>query len=429
MSMQLLETRTLTDTAASIEFTSIPQYGTDLLIKASLRDNQNSAIAMFISFNGSTSNFSSLYVYGNGSTVSSSTLARYVGSTRDNATSNTFNNTEIYIPNYAGSTNKPYSVDNVTENNGTVADQNIIAGLWANTSPITSLSITPASGSWRAGSVVSLYTIGRKLGPGITPKAVGGWTNQANGYWYHTFTGSGSFTPLENMSVEYLVIGGGGGGGFSSGTENGGGAGGAGGYRSSVIGELSGGGALAEPVLQITSGQVYPIVIGAGGAPQASGTNSTFSSITSTGGGRGATNGVSGDSGGSGGGGGGAGGSDFFGGSGTSSQGYRGGYGGSDQVTYRQGGGGGGAGGPGEHHTNSSNRSSGGRGLPSSITGTVVRRAGGGSIYTTSIDGGGVNGVPGVANTGGGGHGMGNPPGGSNGGAGGSGVVIIRYKA
>jgi hypothetical protein len=426
--MELIETKTLDTAAASIEFTSIPQDGTDLLIRASLRDDQNSAIAMFISFNGSTSNFSSRYVYGNGGSVSSGTLARYVGSTRDNATNNTFNSTEIYIPNYAGSTNKPYGADNVTENNGTTADQNLIAGIWANTAAITSLAISPASGNWRAGSTISLYMMGRKQGPGITPKALGGWVSQANGYWCHSFTSSGSFIPLTNLNVEYLVIAGGGGGGFSSGTENGGGAGGAGGYRSSVVGELSGGGNLAESSLSLNANQNYPIVVGAGGAPQASGTNSTFSSITSTGGGRGATNGTSGDSGGSGGGGGGAGGSDFFGGSGTSSQGYRGGYGGSDQVTYRQGGGGGGAGGPGEHHTNASNRGGGGRGLPSSITGTVVRRAGGGSTYTTSIDGGGVNGVPGVANTGGGGHGMGNPPGGANGGAGGSGVVIIRYK-
>jgi hypothetical protein len=157
--MKLIESKTLATATASIEFTSIPQDGTDLLLKASLRDDQNSAIAFYISLNGSTANFSARYLYGNGASPSSGTLARYVGSTRDNATANTFNSTDIYIPNYAGSTNKSYSVDNVTENNNTTADQNIIAGLWSDTSAITSLSISPSAGNWRAGSTISLYKI------------------------------------------------------------------------------------------------------------------------------------------------------------------------------------------------------------------------------------------------------------------------------
>jgi hypothetical protein len=425
--MQLIETKTLETAAASIEFTSIPQFYTDLLLITSLRENATANYVLEFSFNGSSVNFTERILQGNGSSVVSATTSfGRVLSNPTGLTLNTFASGQIYIPNYTSSTNKVFSVDSVLELNQTEAYQRITAGLWSNTAPITSIAL---NGSIAIGSSVSLYGIGRKQGPGITPKALGGWVSQANGYWCHSFTSSGSFIPLTNLNVEYLVIAGGGGGGFSSGTENGGGAGGAGGYRSSVVGELSGGGNLAESMLSLNANQNYPIVVGAGGAPQASGTNSTFSSITSTGGGRGATNGASGDAGGSGGGGGGSGGSDFFGGSGTSSQGYRGGYGGSDQVTYRQGGGGGGAGGPGEHHTNASNRGSGGRGLPSSITGTVVRRAGGGSIYTTSIDGGGVVGLPAVPNTGGGGHGMGNPLGGANGGAGGSGVVIIRYKA
>jgi hypothetical protein len=439
MSYTLIDRRELTSNASSISFENIPQNYIDLVILFSTRSTRDNPFITWnggnLTFNNSSTGYSTRMVEGNGSSAYSqvngvTSYFEYAIASPDSATTaNTFSNGQIYISNYTSSSAKAISGDRVTENNATQASQLLVAGLWNNTAAITTITITESDLQFAQGSSVSLYGVGLKQGPGITPKALGGWVSQANGYWCHSFTSSGSFIPLTNLNVEYLVIAGGGGGGFSSGTENGGGAGGAGGYRSSVVGELSGGGNLAESMLSLNANQNYPIVVGAGGAPQASGTNSTFSSITSTGGGRGATNGFAGNSGGSGGGGGAAGGSDFFGGSGTSSQGYRGGYGGSDQVTYRQGGGGGGAGGPGEHHTNASNRSSGGRGLPSSITGTVVRRAGGGSIYTaSSIDGGGVFGIAAVANTGGGGQGQGNPPGGANGGAGASGVVIIRYK-
>ena len=90
--------------------------------------------------------------------------------------------------------------------------------------------------------------------------------------------------------------------------------------------------------------------------------------------------------------------------------------------------GGGGAGGPGQGMAGSPQRAA-GPGLASSITGTSVTRAGGGSnAYGTAYPGAGGGGAPntaGAANTGsGGGGGTGN---GTAGGAGGTGVVIIKY--
>jgi hypothetical protein len=160
--MKLIESKTLGTAAASIEFTSIPQDATDLVVLVSVRTVAGDPYAMYISFNGSTSDFSARYLYGNpalGSPVQTGTLARYVGSVSATYTANTFNNGAIYIPNYSGSTNKSYSVDQVTENNATAADANIIAGLWANTAAITSLAITPAANEFAIGSTVSLYKI------------------------------------------------------------------------------------------------------------------------------------------------------------------------------------------------------------------------------------------------------------------------------
>lgn len=102
---------------------------------------------------------------------------------------------------------------------------------------------------------------------------------------------SGGNAPLE---VEYLVVAGGGGGGTGTPYAFGGGAGGAGGYRCSVPGETSGGGAAAEDELAITPGNTYTVTVGGGGSYgvwggsiATSGSNSVLGSITSTGGGYG----------------------------------------------------------------------------------------------------------------------------------------------
>jgi hypothetical protein len=57
------------------------------------------------------------------------------------STSNTFGNGSIYIPNYAGSNNKSVSTDVVVENNATESSQYLLAGLWSDTSAITTIRL------------------------------------------------------------------------------------------------------------------------------------------------------------------------------------------------------------------------------------------------------------------------------------------------
>jgi hypothetical protein len=130
--------------AASIDFTSIPGTYTDLLVKLSTRTNRVDVYSsVFISFNGSTANFSTRYIQGDGSSAISATgtdfIFQGVGST---ATANTFSNAEIYIPNYTSSNNKSFSVDGVAETNGTTQYMNLTAGLWSQTAAITSIAFT-----------------------------------------------------------------------------------------------------------------------------------------------------------------------------------------------------------------------------------------------------------------------------------------------
>ena len=266
----------------------------------------------------------------------------------------------------------------------------------------------------------------------------------------HSFTSTGSLSVSSVGSIgqaDYLVVaGGGGGGGYYAG-----GGGGAGGLLTSISGELSGGGNLPGPMIQLTEID-YLATVGAGGAggspssefPGSNGQNSSFAGINAIGGGGGGSGGLSGSNGGSGGGSGGNGQAtgNYLGGIG--SQGYNGGTGNTDANNYGAGGGGG-AGSPG---LNGSNAASGaaGVGLISSITGQDVYYSGGGGAGTHTgtnstrtlgglggggdggLGGGNNSGFPGLANTGGGGGGgtYQNTTG-AVGGTGGSGIIIIRY--
>ena len=148
--------------SAAMDFTSIPSTYTDLVIKACARTNKASVFDdIAISFNSSTTSFTGRELYGDGSAAASITTSRAASiATGANATASTFGNSEIYIPNYAGSANKSFSVDGVQETNATTAYAIMIAGLWSNTAAITSIGLTPLVGTlFSQYSTATLYGI------------------------------------------------------------------------------------------------------------------------------------------------------------------------------------------------------------------------------------------------------------------------------
>jgi len=159
---ELIASSTVTGaTAANIDFTAIPATYTDLCLEFSARTAQSEvATWLKVSFNGLTTNFSSRYLVGNGSAASSNTLAQYGGdAVSATATASTFSNVQLYIPNYAGGTNKSYSVDSVTENNATEAYALLIAGLWSNSAAINQITLTPNAGNFVQYSTAYLYGV------------------------------------------------------------------------------------------------------------------------------------------------------------------------------------------------------------------------------------------------------------------------------
>ena len=281
-------------------------------------------------------------------------------------------------------------------------------------------------GAGGSGVVIISYT-------SATPRFVGGTLTTSGGNQIHTFTSSGTLSPLTPVTASYLVVAGGGGGGG-----DGGGGGGAGGLQTGST--------------TIYSGATYLVTVGAGASGGvgssngSSGSNSVLSgtgltTITSTGGGGGGR-GVSGSglSGGSGGGGGMR--NALSGGAGTSGQGNNGGTG-SSGTGDGAAGGGGGSSAVGGSASGTKTAGNGGAGTASSISGSSVTYAGGGGGSTRNFDGtytngtggagGGGNGAlqnaaagSGTTNLGGGGGG-GDSNSSGNGGVGGSGTVIISY--
>jgi hypothetical protein len=138
--------------AATIAFTSIPATYTDLCVLLSVRSDRTFYVndSLGLEVNGSTSNRSGRVLYGNGGSAGSTTTTSEIGYaalTAAGATANTFSNILVYCPNYAGSNNKSFSSDGVSENNGAEAYTTLNAWLWSDTAAVTSLTFKSATGN------------------------------------------------------------------------------------------------------------------------------------------------------------------------------------------------------------------------------------------------------------------------------------------
>jgi hypothetical protein len=151
---------------STIEFTSIPQSYTDLKVVLSPRTTVDCAIAL--RFNSNTANYSGKVLRGDGSVVATYLVTDYGAFTSTamglgyikNATS-TFAIGEIYITNYTGSTHKMVGIENMEEKNqASPVYATMTAGLWANTSAITSITfILDSSTTFQQYSTATLYGI------------------------------------------------------------------------------------------------------------------------------------------------------------------------------------------------------------------------------------------------------------------------------
>jgi len=150
--------------ASDIISSSIPASYTDLKIVVSARIVAAVEQGFLICQpNSATTNLSStiLYGFGNNQGSSSYSVEQSIWSYIDgsSATSNTFSNNEIYIPNYnSTSAYKSVCVDGVNENNATNARQSLTAGLWSSNTGISSIKLYPTDGGFTPSSFLQYTT-------------------------------------------------------------------------------------------------------------------------------------------------------------------------------------------------------------------------------------------------------------------------------
>lgn len=157
--------------AAQMTFNSVPQNYTDLVVKISARSDQSANQGLYVRHNANSSTIydsRNLYAFPVGfssafsgsSTNNSAFLIGYA--TGSTMTANSFNNIELYIPNYTSANNKSMSGDGVLETNTTGAYDafmSIDAYLFKSTTAISTVNIYVSTGLLVQNSTASLYGI------------------------------------------------------------------------------------------------------------------------------------------------------------------------------------------------------------------------------------------------------------------------------
>ena len=150
---------------SAITLNNIPQNYNDLVLKVSARYSASGPWDMRLTFNDNAASVYSMRALNGagagtpGSASESAQASTWLG-TLQGVTASTFNNMELYIPNYASTTTaKSISTDNVNEANQTDARSHLISGLWNSVVAISKLSITVSSGTFVQHSSATLYGV------------------------------------------------------------------------------------------------------------------------------------------------------------------------------------------------------------------------------------------------------------------------------
>lgn len=163
MPMTLIASQTLSSSAATVTFSSIPQTYKTLKIVGSTRvDYTTTYYYEDIYVNIGSVAFTAKTLYGSGSSANSASTSGTGNNpwggkvVTSNCTANTWSNWEITFPNYTSSNYKVFSADAVSENNATAVGLELNAGMNNLTSAITSITLGGGT-SMIAGSTFYLY--------------------------------------------------------------------------------------------------------------------------------------------------------------------------------------------------------------------------------------------------------------------------------
>jgi hypothetical protein len=154
-----MATVTLSSSASSVTFSSIPATYRDLILVYAASYSTSGDIVTLMRFNSdSGSNYSSVRMYGNGSTTTSDTNPAGTSAIDAGFLNQNISSTIQQIMDYSA-----------TDKHKTVLSRHTLTGTgfvlaqaarWANTSALTGISLEPQSGrSFASGSTFSLYGV------------------------------------------------------------------------------------------------------------------------------------------------------------------------------------------------------------------------------------------------------------------------------
>lgn len=155
----LIEAKTLTSSTATVDFTSIPQTYTDLLVKVSAKSNRTSYSDMLIRFNSDNTTYYNKRWWGDSGSTGhdQSEHTNFAGT---NTGSYQFCNAEYYIPDYTSARNKNWTVYTVSAlDHANQAFTTAGSGSWDGATAITSLQIIDNASTFQADSTFYLYGI------------------------------------------------------------------------------------------------------------------------------------------------------------------------------------------------------------------------------------------------------------------------------
>lgn len=156
---------TLSTSASSVTFSSIPSTYNDLLIRLSARNAVDGGYNSTVTTNITSTLYSDTWLYTLGASVNftastNATLTSIYGSNLSTNTSGNFGTGEIYIPAYTVAQNKPFISFGTGPNNSASSNAiGFLAHLIRSTTAINSITITAVGGTFAADSTFALYGI------------------------------------------------------------------------------------------------------------------------------------------------------------------------------------------------------------------------------------------------------------------------------
>ena len=157
-----IATTTLTSTASSVTFSSIPATYTDLILIANPRtSNASTNDYLYVKYNsdGTYANYVRVELYGNGSNALSgkSSNPLIIETTGSTSTAGVFVSNIVNIQNYSNTTTYKTTLFRYSK-----ADEVVLGGvsLWKNTAAISQIDLIPYAGAnISVGSTFTLYGI------------------------------------------------------------------------------------------------------------------------------------------------------------------------------------------------------------------------------------------------------------------------------